>query len=405
MKQLKWLAFAVLVLFLSWRIVVVNISQQLAAKGSLAATQWKWDTPSALLNKAASLAQTDPNQARILALEAAKYNPANGGGFLLLAAMWEQEGKARLARKAADMAHFLAPRNADVQLPLGTFWAQRGQPIQALSHWSAAIEARPALSVTLFPVMLAIVDVPQMRLRYAQALRDAPTWWGSFFMYALNNAAHEETLKAIYNVRADKVGHAERSAYLDHLINNGLYTDAFFVWLNGLQASQISALGNVYDGGFEQMIDDEGFGWRPLVANGFKLATEPTYGNTGKNALHVALQETLPSRTLIYQTLMLDTGQYRLQGRVRLDNLSAGKGLQWALNCSDQDGKVLLVSSEHFIGADEWKKFESEFTVPVGKCAIQVLQLQIDAGVDTDQSTFAGSAWFDDLEIVNLTNK
>lgn len=402
MRQFKWIVFVILALFLAWRIVVVNISQHLAAEGNLAAMQWKWDTPHALLSKAASVALTDPNQARTFALDASSYNPVNGGAFLLLAVLQEREGNVLLAEKSADMAHFLAPRDADTQLSLGTFWAQRGQPIQALSHWGAAIEVRPALSGVLFPVMLDIVNAPQMRLSFAQALKDAPAWWGDFFMYALNNAAHEETLKAIYNVRKNQVNHVERRTYLDHLMSVGLYTDAYFVWLNGLQAGQISALGNIYDGGFEQDIDDEGFGWRPVVANGFKLAAEPTYGTIGQKALHISFQDMASARQLIHQFLMLDAGQYHLRGRVRLDNLSVGKGVQWLVNCAGSNGEALLTTSEHFTGGDEWRVFETELNVPADECQIQMMRLQIDAGSQDEQTDFTGSVWFDNLEIVKI---
>lgn len=399
MRRFKWWVFGVLALFLVWRIVAVNVSQHLDATGNAAALQWKRDTPRVLLSKARAMAQTDPDAARALALEAVLQNPANGRGYILLAALWEQAAKPLLAKQAAEMANLLEPRNADVQLALGNFWVQRGQPVQAVAHWGAALESRPALAKQLFPVMLSIVDTPALRLSAAQALQDAPAWWSSFFMYALNNAVHEATLKALYSVRTDQAGHAERRAYLDHLIGAGLYTDAYFVWLNGLQPGQIAALGNVYDGGFEQALDDEGFGWRPQAVDGLLLSAEPTYGNTGSNALHVAFQQRLTSRELLRQFLMLDAGEYRLKGKFRLDNLTAGKGVRWDVSCSDRDGNALLVSTEHFIGTDGWNKFEAEFNVPAEQCEVQSLRLQLNAGNDFDETAFSGSAWFDELEI------
>lgn len=401
-NQKKWLIFGVVAIFLAWRIIVVNVAQHLTAAGSPAALAWGPNTPQALLSEAASIANADTKKARSVAENAVFYNPASGSGFLMLAGLLELDGNVTLAKNAAKMAHFLAPKDADVQMPLGAFWLRRGLPIQALSHWGAAIESDAAMSNTLFPVMLQIVNTPQNRLAAAEALGSAPGWWDRFFMYALKNTTQEDTLKAIYLARNDKINHDQRRAYIDHLLDAGYYTDAYFVWLNGLQPGQLAALGNVYDGGFEYVLDDEGFGWRPKLSKGFMLATEPTYGHGGKKALHIAFQQRLPSRELIRQFLMLDAGKYRFKGNSRLDNLIAGKGVRWEINCADRDGRALLLSSEHFVGTDNWNKFDMEFDVPAEKCDVQALHLQLNAGNDYEDTPFSGSAWFDDLEVVKV---
>lgn len=401
-NQKKWLIFGVVTVFLAWRIVVVNVAQHLVAEGSPAALAWGPNTPQVLLSEAAVIASTDTKKARAIAENGVFYNPASGSGFLMLARLLELEGNMVLAKNAAKMAHFLAPRDADVQLPLGAFWLRRGLPVQALSHWGVAIESDSTLSKTLFPVILQIVNAPQSRLAAADTLASVPYWWDSFFMYALKNTTEEDTLKAIYLARNDKINHDQRRAYIDHLLDIGYYTDAYFVWLNGLQAGQLAALGNVYDGGFEQALDDVGFGWRPNLSKGFMLAAEPSYGHSGKKALHVAFQQRLASRDLIRQFLMLDAGKYRLVGKSRLEGLEVGKGLRWDITCADRDGRTLLVSTQHFVGSDSWNKFEAEFVVPSEKCEVQALRLQLNAGSNYEDTPFSGSAWFDDLEVVKV---
>jgi hypothetical protein len=401
-NQKKWLIFGVVAVLLAWRIIVVNMAQHLAAEGSPAALAWGANLPQIMLSEAAAIAGSDIKRARSVAAEAVFYNPASGNGFLMLAGLFELEGNLALAKNAAKVAHFLAPRDSDVQLPLGAFWLRRGLPIQALSHWSAAIQSNAATSKPLFPVMLQIADAPQSRLAAAEALGNVPSWWDSFFMYALKNTTQEDTLKALYLARSDKVNHDQRRAYIDHLLDVGYYTDAYFVWLNGLLPGKIAVLGNVYDGGFEQALDDEGFGWRPNLSKGFMLGAEPTYGHTGKKALHVAFQQRLASRDLIRQFLMLDAGKYRLVGKSRLESLEAGKGLRWDITCADRDGRALLVSTEHLIGSDSWNKFEAEFVVPSEKCEVQTLRLLLNAGNNYEDTPFSGSAWFDDLEIVKV---
>lgn len=403
MGKIKWLALGVVVMWLVWRIVVVNVSQHLAAENGAAALLWHRDNPDALLKQAADTAKANPERAQSLALAAMLQNPADGRAFLIMALLWEQEGKLAQAEQAARLADFLAPRRSEPQLQLGNFWARRGNAAEALPHWRRAIEMRDELRNSLFPLMLRLADAPPARPAFAGILNDPPLWWPSFFLYALNNAAHKETLKALYLARANSPGgaeHVERRAYIDHLMHTGMWTDAYFVWLNGLNANQLSALGNINNGGFEHEIADEGFGWRPATGDGFALLAEPTYGCNGEKALHVSLMGQPSRHPLAHQYLMLDPGQYRLQGRVRLDSLSAGKGLLWVVACVNESGSSVLSRSEHFLGADHWKGFASDLVVPA-QCTTQKLSLEIDRGTDS-QTDYGGAAFFDDLAIKRL---
>ncbi len=404
-RKIKWLLFGVVALFLCWRIVSVNTSRYFAWNDDIAAFQWTHNNADAILIKAAELAKTDMHAARNLVQKAIWYEPVNGRTYMTLAQLWEQEGKFLLAKKSAEIANLLAPRDADVQLRLGNFWLQRGLPMPALKHWSAALEATPSLSKDLFPIMLGYADTPELRNGIAQAIKTSSKWWESFFVYALKNATHEDTIKAVYHARGDKVGHTARQAYLDHLVAKGLYTDAYFVWLNGLKGSELSALGNIYDGGFEYPVLDEGFGWRVLKSNAFKVTAEPTYGHKGTKALHVAFQDNVASSLLAYQYLMLDHGSYVLRGKSRADGLSVGKGLFWSIRCVDLSGTTQLEKTGYFIGTDIWQGFNVTFDVPKENCPIQQLRLEADGSVNDDFSSYSGSAWFDELEITKNVNK
>ena len=396
--ELKWVLFAVVASLLCWRIVVVNVAQYLAADDNLAATAWNPNNPVTLLQQAVSAVGNDPARARRLALRAAWENPADGRAFLVFALIEEQAGRLNMASKAIRLADFLAPRRSETQLQIANFWARQGRLEEALPHWSVALQMRPELNVKLFPELLRFIEAPQMRPAFARILADPPAWWNSFFLYALNNAAHPETLKAIYLARANTskgVGHVERKAYLDRLLRDGMWIDAYFIWLNGLDASQLSVLGNIYDGGFELDSFDEGYDWRFMVDKGFTVDKEHTYGTVGDRALHVAFVGPQPrSRQLAAQYLLLDPGQYRLRGRVRIDSLAAGNGVRWMMQCANSGG--VLASSELFIGTDHWKSFGAEVKIPETGCAAQIIKLEMDPGSDR-KPDFSGSVWFDDM--------
>ena len=405
MKQFKWLLLALLVVVFAWRIVVVNVAQYLALKRDVAALQWKADIPSAMRLQADTMLNSNTQAARELTLLAAWLNPADGHTFAMLALLLERQGHLKQAKAAAEMANLVMPRNADVQLKLGAFWAMRGEPIEAVKHWSMALEARPKLAESLFPAMLGVAEIPQLRDGFAGVFKGhTPRWWANFFNYALQNAVHENTLMAIYQIQTEQYAHDVRQAYLDHLLEKALYTDAYFIWLNGLDTGELNALGNVYNGGFEYPIKDEGFGWRMVHEPAYKVAAESTFGHTGRLALHVALQEEPRSSRVIYQYLMLDAGQYELRGRVRPEGLNAGKGVYWQLTCMGGRNQALVSNSGYFTGSDNWQRFTMPATVPVEGCPVQTLALVIDKGLEFDQTGYGGAIWIDDLEMVKLNS-
>jgi tetratricopeptide (TPR) repeat protein len=399
MNRFKWIIASVLFVFFVWRIIVVNMAEYLGAQNDVSALKWRYSTPAALLKQASEQVNFDIVSARQSAQQAAWQNPADGRAFLKLSEYFEREGKSNLAQSASKFAHVLSPKDANVQLKLGEYWAKKGDVKQALVHWSAAIDNKPVLSKTLFPVVLSIVDVPQMRLQIADELKVAPKWWDSFFVYALNNAQYEETIKALYMSRGDKVQQESRRIYIDFLLRRAAYTDAYFVWMNGLDSDLLAGLGNVNNGDFEAAMPDEGFAWRITKDPGFNVAAEPTYGQSGKLAMQISLLGGHKSNLVMRQYLLLDAGSYELTIRSRIENISAGNGLQWRLQCADIT-KQNLAKLQYFTGAEDWQTYASAFEVPEADCVLQELVLVIDAGLDADVNQFNGALWLDDIKII-----
>lgn len=398
-RSLKWALFSIVALWLCWRIITVNVAQHLVQEESAMAAAWAPQHAQVLLLQAAQQASHAPQAALELALRAARANPTDSRPAILAALVWEQQGRTALAEGAMRLADLLTPRRTASQLQIANFWARRGRIDQALPHWSVVLQMRPALRDTLFPVLLRLAEIPQYRPAFSGIMRDPPAWWDGFFRYALANAASMDTLKALYQARAESpngIGQQEHKAYLDYLQRNGLWGEAYFVWLNRLDPKQMAVLGNLYDGGFELEAADLGYGWRLGRDDGFLVINEPTYGAVGAKALRVAYNGRQPRTTLLAaQYLLLDPGRYKLHGRVRLDNLAAGDGLRWSVACV-RGGE--LTHSETFAGIREWRPFSVELEVPESGCEAQQLMLAMTQGPDKPL-LYSGSAWFDALYI------
>jgi tetratricopeptide (TPR) repeat protein len=397
----RWVFFSIAALLLAWRIVSVNVAQHLASDDNPAAASWISNVPGVLLLQAAQAVGSDPAKARQLALQAAWENPADGRAFLILALLWEQEGKLELAKKAISAVDFLTPRKAENQLQIAHFWARQGDMMRALPHWSVAMQMNPDLTQNLFPELLRIAEIPRYRPAFSKVLASPPDWVDNFFLYALNNAIDPNTVKSIYlslENSAKRPGQAIRKAYLDRLMRDRMWTEAYFVWMNSLDSNQVSALGNIDDGGFEQEPTEGGYGWQLANDNSFAVETKPTYGASGEKALSIEFTGSRPATsTPVSQFLMLDPGQYKMTGKVRIDILKAIKGLRWIVSCASSTGEI-LAESEYFNGKAPWRQFSATLKVPEVGCEAQKIELVMDSA-DTARSDMSGSIWFDDLAI------
>lgn len=402
MIKVKSLLIWLVAAFLLWRIVVMNVAEFYAANNDPKMVSWNASHPKSLRIASNRLVEKNLPEARKLLQRSAFLNPANGQTLAALALVWQQEGNLTLAKQAARFAGLITPKNAATQYALGSFYFSAEEPILALKHWSVAIDGDPSYIKELFPIMLQVMESRAFKVKAVEAVKNADKWWPRFFVHAMNNTTDSDVLKGLYFARAAKVDQATRKLYLDYLIRIGSHVDAYFIWLNGLPQDDLSALGNVFDGGFELVPTNEGFGWRVANDNSVMATFEAVYGQVGSKALHVTFLEGIHRRVLASQYLMLDPGSYRLSGKSRLESLSAGKGIFWSIQCLDVKLNKPVASTDHFTGTDVWQNFEIDFSLPTENCPIQQLRLEADGSVNDNYSDYAGSAWFDALEILKL---
>lgn len=398
MQTAKWGAFLLLAMFLIWRVISVNIAQHAANQPVENAAIWQVDTPAIQLSDASELMTLDPAKAYQMALRGAWQYPADGRYFVLLAIMLERNQQIEEAKNLIRQLNQLNPRTPNIQLQTGNFWARQGELKLAMTSWGVAIQMQPQLRTAVFPTLLAIAEVPQNYNQVKEVFSRSHDWADEFFMYAVRNAAYIDTLKLLYSARMSvKNGptSAMRGAYLDRLVRESRWTDAFFVWMNSLSDEQMKSLANVFDGGFEREAPEEGYAWRFAGNDSLRIMAEPTLGATGKRALHVGLLGTqrVPN-VLASQRLLLDEGQYRFAGRIKVDNMAAVNGIRWEIVCLGTNARQLLVT-EYFVDKMPWRNFGQAFEVPAG-CEAQELRLTVHP-TDAKRPNLTGSVWFDEL--------
>jgi tetratricopeptide (TPR) repeat protein len=389
--------------FLSWRIITLGFADHYALQDGSddidRALSWYPDKPAALFEKGLRLSeQGDPN-AETLLINSIRMNPTNARTYIGLAEIWEKQGLLQQASDLFSLADQLAPRRVPVQLAVASYKLRQGQLDQTLHHLNIVLTLRRRLRQSVYPFLLHLLEDPQARSALSSLLEEAPNWWGDFFIHTVNKAEKLDTVRTLYRlIRAhnQSIDISQRRRYVTRLQREQQWLEAYFVWLNHLDTKQREALGNVYNGNFELPLSDEDFGWRTPSVKGAWVDTSTTDGAQGRS-LRIMFRDEPERFRHLYQRLALSPGRYRLQGLLKLDSLQTKQGIQWQLKCHPK--RLVLGSSERFLGLVPWQPFFFDFEVPATGCLGQELRLE-STGHFTEEFRVRGTAWFDAMSII-----
>lgn len=400
--HLKWIVFVPMAGLLAWRIITLNLADHYAQSNDpesvSAALNWRADHPTALLYAGMSRFKEDPKSARAYLEAATRNNPTDGRGLAMLGMLYEAGKDPARARKALELADRLSPQRTDVQGFLSNYWIQAGDVPQGLRHLTKVMTNNPSEVAKHYPMLLGFAEQERYRPAFQALMAKPLTWWPGFFVYAATNAIRPDTVRALYQMQGKGPNAASDNvlaAYLARLQREGAWMEAYFAWLNSLDKDQLAQLGNIYNGGFELRISNIGYDWRVPKQTHVAVDTASSYGVVGSKALRVSFNGQRAQPVVLVQQTVLAPGRYNFRGRARLDGLKSEKGLQWSMVCVGQP--TPFGASERFTGADQWRHFSTQFTVPPG-CPAQVLRLEVVGSVALDYDV-DGMAWFDDLSI------
>jgi len=273
-----------------------------------------------------------------------------------------------------------------------------------MAAWSRAMEADPQETGELYKILQRVFEDPRTRPLINPYALKPPAWWDGFFRHIASTTVDAETVRALFAARrapgAAPLCLIEREAYIARLRKEGLSTEAYLVWVNGLDAAQRQGLGLINNGGFENEPSGQGWDWVLLPNKNLIIETASTHGGEGRRALHLSFRGFDQPFGHVSQELFLESGWYRLSGRVRPNGLKTTGGLQWAIDCTDGLKTTRLATTERVLGASQWEDFELEFEIPT-QCARPVLRLVGAVRTSTDRR-IEGSIWYDALRIQRL---
>lgn len=306
------------------------------------------------------------------------------------------------AARLVEIADALGPMRSSALARSEAFWRKQNRLDLMLRRQSTLLQTRPTTSTLFFPEWLRFAEEPASRPLLATLLANSPDWWNKFFSYAANKTQKTETVTFLYQNRwgyGSSPAAADLKIYLDRLLRDQNWPEAYRVWRAGLDKTAREALDKdgIYNSGFELPLSGLGFDWRVMPVRGVTVEAIETYGVRNGKALHIAFDEQRIRFQHISQLLYLEPNKYRLRGRVKPDNLRAEWGLRWILRCNGGQAQR-LAESERFFGSDDWRTFVVNFTVPETNCQTQMLRLELEGQAELDFE-IGGEIWFDNLTV------
>ncbi|KFN45090.1 tetratricopeptide repeat protein [Arenimonas oryziterrae] len=397
------LAVSVLLLvFIAWRVIGQGFADHFARTQPGRALAWRDDQPEALIGEAERLVGTgqSPAQAAELARRALRANPLEGRGYRVLGRLAEAEGKRAEAVRLFELAVQRSPRDLPSHAWLARHYLQTGQLPQALQHIDTRLQIQPQLAASEFPLLAVLAAQPAAQPALADLLGKAPPWREKFIAGLVKLAPDSGAIAPLMTrLRQSPPGLSpvELAAWLDRLVKDQRWGEAYLTWVSQLAPAQQQRLSNVFNGDFETEPTGMGFDWRMGEVSGAVIERlHPDVAADG-----YALRVSFEGRRVLFkhlrQLLNLAPGKYRLQGRVRPEDLRTERGLVWVLSCGE--GGPPLATTEPIHGSSGWVEFDVPVTVPGDHCGGQWLQLKLPARIPAEQR-IGGRVWFDDLRVV-----
>ncbi len=389
-------------------VLAVTIALRLAAdvvrRGDAAeALAWDRDDPRSLDALASEVFEGDPGSRDLatiagIARGSLEDSPLRSGAVRILGQVAERTGDESRARALIGTAAERWLYDLDAQIWVINAYLRSGEIDAALRHVDETLRARPKIWDEVLPGLVPLAVSREGLPPLTALLATSPTWRTRFLEVLSAKAEPMQPLllySALANTSAPPTD-AELAAFLQRLITEEEYRQAYLVWVKFLPRERMATLGNVNNGGFDYPVSGLPFDW--LIDDsvvGARISVTGRSQEVANLALHVEFSGRRTPFRNVSQMLLLSPGRYALKVSGRADALDNERGLRWTISCAD--GKS-LGATETLAGTTGWKDMRTEFEVPAEACVAQRLRLELDARIPIEEQ-ISGEIWFDDISV------
>ena len=230
-------------------------------------------------------------------------------------------------------------------------------------------------------------------------LATSPPWRASFLSelsVRLANPARLVQLYAALKETGNPPTNEELRPYLNRLIKDGNFEQAYQTWLETLPPKQRPNETYPFNRDFDLPVDGLPFNWNLEVTTGADIQIVSLVDGGRKRALHVQFSGARVDLA-VKQLMLMPAGEYTFSGRVKTEELRTSRGLWWHIFCANNPAKT-LANTELVSGTMPWTDFTVKFQVPAADCRAQWLQLELPARIEPERQ-IEGQVWYQYLRI------
>ncbi|MFT3807401.1 hypothetical protein [Arenimonas sp.] len=394
-----WLpaAICLVLVFAGWRAFGIGMADWWSRQNPEAAMQWRPDHAEAALKAAEVAVYADPKSEAVARWSRAAISayPLDGRGYRVLA---DAAGTApNLGKVLHEIAAERSPRDYMSQAWVINEALRTSDYSRAMAMLDRLLRTRPEIAHHLNPTLVSLASTPEAQPALAATLARDPPWREARFATIIGAASSGLALSPLMSALRSTprgVSAGEQAAWINRLVADRQYGVAYLAWIESLSPEQQQYVGNIHDGGFEQVPSGSPFEWQLQDVAGAQIARARVEGGSGAESLRIVFDERSREFAHVTQVLLLAPGSYRLSGRERMLGIDERAGMNWAISCAE-NGQP-LAQSTGFSGNHDWQAFSADFEVPAPGCEAQRIVLRRTAA---DPSAVSGAAMFDDLSI------
>ena len=333
--------------------------------------------------------------------EAAERNPLEQQYWLNMAKVFLRVGEKEASEKTLEKAVFVYPTSYQGRWITGNLLLQQGAIDKALPHFSYLLSHYPNQSGLVYDVLQRAIGDTEFILG-----RIVPKDSSSLKQYLayLYETGDKESVRKAWGRKASfgyQEDRKETLRYIEFLISQGEFTEAFEVWKARLQEEKIlpPSDGNlITNGGFEkEKILGGGFDWKIEEVKGAHNSLDRSIAFEGKSSLKIVFngKENIDFFH-VYQFVPLKPGaEYLLKARAKTKDVTTKSGVKIEVFGT---GPAFGATSESLVGDKGWTELMVSFRTPA-RSQGGVVRIRREK-TDKFDRLISGTVWIDDVRLI-----
>jgi tetratricopeptide (TPR) repeat protein len=335
--------------------------------------------------------------------KAIERNPLEQEYWLQLAKILQKTGESTLSQRALENAIRVFPTGYRGRWMAANLFLQLGDLEKALPHFSYILTHYPNQGSPVYDVLEKAVEDSDFVLE--RIVPKDPSSFRQYLSYLYGMGDRDAARKAwakrlSFGFQADR---GETIRYIEFLISQGEFNEAFQVWRARFQQEGLSPISEsdlITNGDFEK---DEvlggGFDWKIEKVSGTEVSFDPSIAFEGKRSLRIVFtgRENVDFRH-VYQFVPLKPNtEYVLSANMKTQAVTTKNGLRIEVLGA---GQAFQKGSETLTGDNDWRKLIVSFRTPA---SLQGGSVRVRREkTDKFDRYISGTVWIDH---VSLTEK